>query len=71
LAGLGRIRQHRGVHVHHHLIALPRSPGIERVMQRRLGQQRQRVGLLLRPGRRRRGRLPDRQHSLGGAAPLV
>ena len=71
LAGLLRIRQDRGVHVDHHVIPLPRGPGIELVMQRRLGQQRQRVGLLLRPGRKLLGRVGGRQADLGGAAPLV
>ena len=50
LAGLGCIRQDRGVHVDHHLIALPRGPRIELVMQRGFRQQGQRVRLLLRPG---------------------
>ncbi len=49
LPRLGRVRQDRGVHVHHHLIALPWGPGVELVMQRGLGQQGQRVRLLLRP----------------------
>ena len=40
-------------------------------MQRRLGQQGQRVGLLLWPGRNLLGRVGGRQHGLGGAAPLV
>jgi hypothetical protein len=32
LAGSGRIRQHRRVHVHHHLVARPRRPGVEGVV---------------------------------------
>ena len=71
LAGLLRIRQHRGVHMHHHLVALPRGPGVELVMQRRLGQQGQRVRLLLQPGRRLCGRVGGRQGGLGDAALLV
>jgi hypothetical protein len=51
LAGLRRIRQHRGVHVHHHVVPLARRAGIQLVMQRRLGEQGQRVRLLLCPGR--------------------
>ena len=40
-------------------------------MQRRLRQQGQRVGLLLRPGRGLRGRVGGRRGGFGGAAPLV
>jgi hypothetical protein len=47
LPRLIRIRQRRGVDVDHHLVALTRSAGIELVMQRRLRQQGQRIGLLL------------------------
>jgi hypothetical protein len=43
LAGLRRVRQHRGVHVDHYLVPLAGSAGIQLVMQRGLGQQRQRV----------------------------
>jgi hypothetical protein len=71
LAGLLWIRQHGGVHVDHHLVPLARGPGIELVMQRGLGQQRQRVRLLLRPGRGLRGRVGERQRGLGDAALLV
>jgi hypothetical protein len=56
--------------VDHHLIPLPRSTGVELVVQGRLGQQRQRVGLL-RPGRRFQGWGGGRRAGLGGAAPLV
>jgi hypothetical protein len=49
LAGLLGIRQHGRVDVNHHLVPLPRGPGIERVMQRRLRQQRQRVRLPVDP----------------------
>ena len=51
LAGLRRIREHGGVDVDHHLVALAGGAGIELVMQRGLGEQGERVGLLLRPGR--------------------
>ena len=39
LAGLLRIRQHSSAHVDDHLVPLTRGPGIELLMQRRLGQQ--------------------------------
>jgi hypothetical protein len=71
LSGLGRIRQDGGIYVDHHLIALPSGSGIELVMQRGLGQQGQRVRLLLRPGRGLRRRVGGRYGGLAGAAPLV
>jgi hypothetical protein len=37
------------------LVSLPRGAGIDAVVQRRLREQRQRVRLLLRQGRRFRG----------------
>jgi hypothetical protein len=46
-----RVRQDLGVHVDHHLVTLAWGARIELVMQGRLGQQGQRVGLLLGPGR--------------------
>ena len=52
LAGLIEIRQDLGVDVDHHLVALGRRAGIDAVVQRRLGEQRQRVRLLLDHGRR-------------------
>jgi hypothetical protein len=71
LAGLLRIREDCGVHVDHHLIPLTRGARVELVMQRRLCQQGQRVGLLLWPGRNLLGRVSGRQDDLVGAAPLV
>jgi hypothetical protein len=47
-----RIRQYRSVDMDHHLVALARRTGIDAVMQRRLSEERQRVGLLLRHRRR-------------------
>jgi len=67
----GLLRQDRGIHVDHHLVPLPRRPGIEVVMQCRLGQQGQRVGLLLRASRSLRGRVGGRQDGFVGPAPLV
>jgi hypothetical protein len=49
LAGVG---QDGGVDVDHHLVALPRGAGIDAVVERGLGEQRERVGLLLRHRRR-------------------
>ena len=53
LAGGLRVRQHRGVDVDDHLVPLARRARVELVVQRALGQQPQRIGLLLRSGRRR------------------
>jgi len=47
LAGLIGVGEHRGVDVDHHLIALARGAGVDTVMERRLCEQRQSVGLLL------------------------
>jgi len=53
LAGCFDVGEHRGVHVNDHLVALARGAGIQLVMQRALGHQRERVGFpLLRRGRR-------------------
>jgi hypothetical protein len=52
LAGRIRVGQHCGVDVDHHLIPFARCAGIEAVVQRGLGEQGQRVGMLLREGRR-------------------
>jgi hypothetical protein len=52
LPGRLGVREHRHVHVHHHLISLPRRAGIDPVVQGRLGEQPHRVGLLLFQGRR-------------------
>jgi hypothetical protein len=53
--GLARrlgVRQDLGIDVDHDLVALPRGAGIEALVQGRLGQQRQGVGLLLLHRRR-------------------
>ena len=47
MAGLIRVRQHRGVDVDHNLVPLAGGAGIEFVMEGRLGQERQRVRLML------------------------
>jgi hypothetical protein len=52
LAGLIGVGQHRGVDVNDDLIALARSSGIESLVQRRFGEEDERVRLLL--GHRRR-----------------
>jgi hypothetical protein len=71
LAGLIRIRQHRGIDVDHHLVPLARRAGIELVMERRFREQGQRVRLLLGPGRRVRGRVGRAGGRLLGPASLV
>jgi hypothetical protein len=67
------IRQHFGVHVDHDLVALARRAGIDAVVERGLGEECQRVGLLLRHRRRLRGnrrdvnpRLPMQSLARGG-----
>ena len=50
LPGLIWIRQRRGIDMDHHLVALAWRAGIELVMQRRLRQQGQGIGLLLGHG---------------------
>jgi hypothetical protein len=52
----GGVRQDLGVDVNDHLIVLARGSGVERVVQGRLDEQRQGVGLLLG----QRGRCPGR-----------
>ena len=55
LAGLIGVLQDRGVDMDHHLVVLGRRARIDAVVKRGLGQQLQRVGLLLRHRRRLRG----------------
>ena len=52
LAGLIRVRQRRGIDMDHHLVPLSRGSGIELMVERALGEQRQRVRLLLGLARR-------------------
>jgi len=59
-----RIRQYRRVDMDDHLIALARRAGVETVVQRRLREQRQRVGLSLRHRRRFRGDVERRIEGL-------
>jgi len=47
LAGRIGIGQRRGVDVDHHLVTLARRARVDAVMEGRLREQRQRVGLLL------------------------
>jgi len=49
LAGGLRVRQHSGVDMDDHLVPLAGRAGVELVVERALGEQSQRVGLLLRP----------------------
>ena len=46
------IREHRSIDTDHHLVALARSAGIQTVVERRLGEQREGVGLQLAKRRR-------------------
>ncbi|HEV8150895.1 MAG TPA: hypothetical protein VGP61_11975, partial [Gemmatimonadales bacterium] len=55
LAGLLRIGERRGIDMDHHLVALARSAGIEPMVEGRLREQGQRVGLLLGHRRALRG----------------
>jgi hypothetical protein len=59
LAGCLRIREHRRVDMDDHLVPLAGRTGIELVVQRALGEQPQRIGLLLRPGGRREDGIGD------------
>ena len=56
----GRLSQDRRIDVDHHLIALSGCPGSDTVVQGRLGEQGQRVGLLLAEGWRVGGRILER-----------
>ena len=62
-----RVGQHRGVDVDHHLKTLSGCAWIDAVMQGRLREQRQRVGLLLRHRRRFRGNVERRIEGLPAA----
>ena len=55
LSGRLRVGQRRRVDVDHHLVALTRHAGVDAVVQGRLREQSQRVGLLLLQHRRFRG----------------
>jgi hypothetical protein len=52
LAGLIRVREDLGIHVDHHLVPLARDAGVDAVVEGRLREQRQRIGLLLDHRRR-------------------
>ena len=52
LARSVRVRQHRGIDVDHDLVPLPGCSGIDPMMERRFGDESQRVRLLLRHGGR-------------------
>ena len=54
LTGRIRVRQHRRVDVNHDLVTLARGAGIDSVVERRFGDEGQRVRLLLRQGGRLR-----------------
>ena len=75
LAGRLGVVEHRRVHVNHHLVAFAGGAGIDAVVQRRFGEQRQRVGLLLLERRlllfQRGHRRPLAVHGVGSLAPLL
>ena len=58
LPRLLRIRQHLGIDVDHYLVALPRGAGIKPLVQGRLREQGQGIGLLLGHRGRFRGDVP-------------
>jgi hypothetical protein len=70
LAGLLRIRQHGGIDVDHHLVAISGSAGIEALMQRRFREQAERIRLSLGHRRQVAGRV-DRPRPRRGPRPLV
>src|SRR5437660_508177 len=65
LAGLIGVREYGGVDVDDHLIALARGTGIDPVMERGLGEQPERVGLLPL----HRGRFQRMIHAAGLCSP--
>src|SRR5712691_9108223 len=67
LAGLFWIGQHRGIDVDHYLVPLARGTGIEAVMEGRLCEQGQGIGLLLIDRGRFRGNVSEAR---GGPGPL-
>ncbi len=71
LAGLVGIREERGIDMNHHLISLCRGAGLDAVVESCLREQRQRVGLLLRHGRRFRGNVRRPGVPVLRACPLI
>ncbi len=71
LAGRLRVRQHRGVDVDDHLVALARRAGVEAVVEGGLGEQGQRVRLQLRHRRRFRGNVLQAAGRVRAARSLV
>jgi hypothetical protein len=71
LPGCLGISEHRGVDVNDHLVALARRPRIDTVMERSLGEQCQRIGLLLLEGRRFRGNVRRASVVEGPLSPLI
>jgi len=61
LTGRVSVRQHRRVDVDHDLVALARGAGIDSVVERRFGDEGQRVRLLLRHRGRLRGNVGARR----------
>jgi hypothetical protein len=71
LAWLIGILQHGGVDVDHYLVVFGRRARIDAVVERGLGEQLQRVGLLLSHGRRFRGNVRWLSLRASSALPLV
>jgi hypothetical protein len=71
LAGLRRVREHRRIDMDHNLVPLTRRSRVERVMQRRLAQQGQRVHVLLAPGGRLHRRIGGAERLAGVSRPLM
>jgi hypothetical protein len=71
LPGRLRIGEHRGVDVNDDLVALARRPRVDTAMERRLGEQCQRIGLLLLERRRFRGNVRRARVVEGPRSPLI
>ncbi len=71
LAGRLRVLQHGGVDVDDDLVTLARRAGVETVVERGLGEQRQRVRLLLSRRGRFRGSVPRAAGGIRAARPPI
>ena len=71
LAGLIGILEHRAVDMDHHLVVLGRRARVDAVVERGLGEELQRVGLLLSHRRRFRGNVRGLSSRRVSALPLI